>query len=69
MIQRAAIQLKAREQKLQQEVAQLRIEIDLVRVGQQVNEVTGGDLYSSLKDARKRLEERRRHKPEARTEE
>ena len=65
VMQRAAIQLKAREQKLQQEVAQLRIEIDLVRVGQQVNEVTGGDLYSSLKDARKRLEERRRHKPES----
>lgn len=62
VMQRAAVQLKAREQKLQQEVAQLRIEIDLVRVGQQVNEVTGGDLYSSLKDARKRLEERRRQK-------
>ena len=64
VMQRAAVQLKAREQKLQQEVAQLRIEIDLVRVGQQVSEVTGGDLYSSLKDARKRLEERRRKKAE-----
>ena len=65
VMQRAAVQLKAREEKLQQEVAQLRIEIDLVRVGQQVNEVTGGDLYSSLKGARKRLEERRRSQSES----
>lgn len=45
-----AIQVQAREQKLKQEVAQLRIEIDQVKKARQVAEITETDYFLRLRE-------------------
>ncbi len=52
---RMAARVREREEKLQQEVAQLRIEIDENKRRQEVNQITGSDYYVSLKEKLKAL--------------
>jgi methyl-accepting chemotaxis protein len=47
---RMAIQVQAREQKLKQEVAQLRIEIDQAKKARQVAEITETDYFYKLRE-------------------
>lgn len=54
---RMAAQVREREEKLQQEVAQLRIEIDETKRKQEVTQITGSEYYKSLKDKLKALRE------------
>ncbi len=54
---RMAAQVRAREEKLQQEVAQLRIEIDENKRRQEVSQITTSDYYISLKEKLKALRE------------
>jgi CRP-like cAMP-binding protein len=54
---RMAARVREREEKLQQEVAQLRIEIDETKRHQEVTQITGSDYYKSLKDKLKALRE------------
>jgi CRP-like cAMP-binding protein len=52
---RMAAQVREREEKLQQEVAQLRIEIDETKRRQEVTQITESDYYISLKEKLKAL--------------
>jgi CRP-like cAMP-binding protein len=54
---RMATQVREREEKLQQEVAQLRIEIDETKRHQEVTQITTSDYYISLKEKLKALRE------------
>jgi CRP/FNR family transcriptional regulator len=54
---RMAAQVQEREEKLQQEVAQLRIEIDETKRRQEVTQITGSEYYVSLKERLKALRE------------
>jgi CRP-like cAMP-binding protein len=54
---RMAAQVREREEKLQQEVAQLRIEIDETKRRQEVSQITGSDYYRSLKEKLKAMRE------------
>jgi CRP-like cAMP-binding protein len=54
---RMAARVQEREEKLQQEVAQLRIEIDETKRKQEVTQITGSKYYKSLKDKLKALRE------------
>ena len=54
---RMAARVREREEKLQQEVAQLRIEIDENKRKQEVSQITGSDYYVSLKEKLKALRE------------
>ena len=54
---RMAARVREREEKLQQEVAQLRIEIDETRRRQEVSQITESDYYVSLKEKLKALRE------------
>jgi len=54
---RMAARVQEREEKLQQEVAQLRIEIDETKRKQEVTQITGSDYYVSLKEKLKALRE------------
>lgn len=54
---RMAAQVREREEKLQQEVAQLRIEIDETKRQQEVTQITGSEYYKSLKEKLKALRE------------
>lgn len=55
VFERMATEVQAREQRLKQQVAQLRIEIDMVRLTKQVEEVVADPMFDSLKGARGRL--------------
>lgn len=54
---RMAAQVREREEKLQREVAQLRIEIDETKRRQEVARITGSEYYMSLKEKLKALRE------------
>jgi CRP-like cAMP-binding protein len=54
---RMATQVREREERLQQEVAQLRIEIDETKRLQEVKQITGSDYYVSIKEKLKALRE------------
>jgi len=54
---RMATQVREREEKLQQEVAQLRIEIDETKRRQEVSQITESDYYVNLKEKLKALRE------------
>jgi CRP-like cAMP-binding protein len=54
---RMTAQVRAREEKLQQEVAQLRIEIDETKRRQEVSQITESDYYIGLKEKLKALRE------------
>jgi len=54
---RMAARVREREEKLQQEVAQLRIEIDETKRRQEVTQITGSEYYVSLKEKLKALRE------------
>jgi CRP/FNR family transcriptional regulator, cyclic AMP receptor protein len=54
---RMAARVREREEKLQQEVAQLRIEIDENKRKQEVSQITGSEYYVSLKEKLKALRE------------
>lgn len=49
VFQRMAEQVYAREQKLKQQVQELRIEIDQTRQAKKVQEITGSDYFQSLR--------------------
>ena len=55
VFQRMTEQIKAREQKLKQQVEQLRIEIDQFKRTQQVYEITKTDSFQQLKQKVKKL--------------
>jgi len=54
---RMAAQVREREEKLQQEVAQLRIEIDETKRKQQVSQITESEYYLSIKEKLKAMRE------------
>jgi CRP-like cAMP-binding protein len=54
---RMAAQVRDREEKLQQEVVQLRIQIDENKRRQEVSQITESDYYLSLKEKLKALRE------------
>jgi CheY-like chemotaxis protein len=60
--QRMALEVRAREERLRQELRELRIEIDEHRQAQKVAEITGTDYFKDLRDQardlRKIIEER-----------
>ncbi|MFO0876418.1 MAG: hypothetical protein U0840_03515 [Gemmataceae bacterium] len=62
VFQHMASEVQAREKRLKEQVAQLSIEIDMVRLTRQVDEVTQSSMFDSLKGARERL--RRQPPPE-----
>jgi DNA-binding response OmpR family regulator len=55
VFQRMAVEVQAREQRLQQQIQQLRIEIDEVKKARQVAEITGTDYFQELRDKAKQL--------------
>jgi CheY-like chemotaxis protein/HAMP domain-containing protein len=62
VFQRMAEEVKAREERMKQELEQLRIHeivIDNQRVQEQVKEVTGQDLFENLKSARDRFRKKK----------
>ena len=56
---RMAARVREREEKLQQEVAQLRIEIDEKKRRQEVSQITGSEYYVSLKEKLKALRDQK----------
>lgn len=58
VFQRMATEVQAREKRLKDQVAQLRIEIDMVKLAKQVEEVTQAPVFDSLLGARDRLKRR-----------
>ncbi|MFO0841566.1 MAG: hypothetical protein U0797_04075 [Gemmataceae bacterium] len=58
VFQRMATEVQAREKRLKDQVAQLRIEIDMVKLTKQVEEVTQAPVFDSLLGARDRLKRR-----------
>jgi CheY-like chemotaxis protein len=59
VFQHMATEVQAREKRLKEQVAQLSIEIDMVRLTRQVEEVTQAPVFDSLLGARDRLKRRR----------
>ena len=53
--QRMALEVRAREERLRQEVRELRIEIDERRQTEKVAEITGTDYFKDLRDRAKEL--------------
>jgi hypothetical protein len=49
VFQRMANEVRAREEKLKQQVHDLRIEIDAARQAKQVSEITDSDYFKSLR--------------------
>lgn len=49
VFQRMALEVYAREQRLKQQVQELRIEIDRARQAQQVDQITGTDYFKTLR--------------------
>jgi DNA-binding response OmpR family regulator len=49
VFQRMAHEIHTREQRLKQQVQELRIEVDLVRQNQQVSKITGTDYFRDLR--------------------
>lgn len=49
VFQRMALEVYAREQRLKQQVQELRIEIDRTRQAQQVDQITGTDYFKTLR--------------------
>ena len=60
VFQHMATEVQARERRLKEQVAQLKIEIDMVKLTQQVQEVTDAPVFDSLKGARERLKQKGR---------
>jgi len=52
-------QVKVREEKLKQQVEELRIEIDQAKQERQVAEIVGTDSFKNLKEKLKRLKKTR----------
>jgi len=52
-------QVKVREEKLKQQVEELRIEIDQAKQERQVAEIVGTDSFKNLKEKLKRLKKAR----------
>ena len=50
-----ALEVRAREERLRQEVRELRIEIDEARQTEKVAEITGSDYFKDLRDKAKDL--------------
>jgi DNA-binding response OmpR family regulator len=61
VFQRMAVEVQAREQRLKQQIQELRIEIDEVKKARQVAEITGTDYFQELREKAKEL--RRYSKP------
>lgn len=59
-IQRSCQEIAAREEKLRQQVRDLRIEIDRTRQEEQVDEITGSDYFQDLQSRAKNLRRKRR---------
>jgi DNA-binding response OmpR family regulator len=57
VFQRMAVEVQAREQRLKQQIQELRIEIDEVKKAQQVAEITETDYFYQLKQRAKDLRE------------
>ncbi len=55
VFQRMAIEVYAREQRLKQEVRELRIEIDRTRAAQQIAEITDTDYFRTLQEKARQL--------------
>jgi DNA-binding response OmpR family regulator len=55
VFQRMAVEVQARERRLQQQIQQLRIEIDEVKKARQVAEITGTDYFQELREKAKQL--------------
>jgi DNA-binding response OmpR family regulator len=55
VFQRMAVEVQAREQRLKQQIQELRIEIDEVKKAQQVAEITETDYFYQLKQRAKEL--------------
>ena len=53
--QRMALEVRAREERLRQEVHELRIEIDERRQSEKVAEITGSDYFKNLRQRAKDL--------------
>jgi DNA-binding response OmpR family regulator len=64
VFQHMATEVQARERRLKEQVAQLKIEIDMVKLTQQVQEVTEAPVFDSLKGARERLKQKGRREKE-----
>jgi CRP-like cAMP-binding protein len=62
---RMAARVREREEKLKQEVAQLRIEIDETKRKQEVSQITESDYYISLKEKLKALREQENEPPDS----
>jgi CheY-like chemotaxis protein len=60
VFQHMASEVQAREKRLKEQVAQLKIEVDMVRLTKQVEEVTQAPVFDSLVGARERLKQRKR---------
>ncbi len=67
VFQRMCEEVYAREEKLRQEVRQLRIEIDQARQEKQVEEITGTDYFQDLQAKARDLRGQRRRRPDAGT--
>jgi DNA-binding response OmpR family regulator len=61
VFQRMALEVQAREQRLKQQIQELRIEIDEVKKAREVAEITETDYFQTLRDKAKAL--RRQLKP------
>ncbi|MBX3014944.1 MAG: cyclic nucleotide-binding domain-containing protein [Caldilineaceae bacterium] len=57
-------EIYAREQRLQQQVQELRIEVDQVRQSQQVNQITGSDYFQQLRGKATQLRKQLRSREE-----
>lgn len=64
IFEQMAREVQAREQRLQQQVQELRIEIDRAREAQQVAEITGSDYFQQLKQSALRARDRAHRSPE-----
>jgi nitrate/nitrite-specific signal transduction histidine kinase len=62
VFQKMARQLQVREQKLKQQVEELKIEVDKTKKAQKVAEVVGSDSFQGLKQKLKKLKESRHSK-------
>jgi DNA repair ATPase RecN len=59
VFQRMADEVIAREQRLKQEVRDLRIQIDEEKRRQQVAEITGSDYFQTIRDKARKLRDRK----------
>jgi HAMP domain-containing protein len=65
MFSKMAVQLQARERKLKQEVAELRIEIDQAKAARQVAEITETDYFQALQQRAREMRDKREAPPDA----